>query len=117
MSALAVSSGGNVLFPVRACGLVYDLLEILHVHLNNLNKQGVPFYLISMSASASLAYSNIFSEWFQIIFILFYCNNLKYKKRLNTEKAERVFLPEAPFAHEEMTRAQRLIVLDSVANT
>ncbi|XP_063930552.1 integrator complex subunit 9-like [Zophobas morio] len=97
--ALAVSSGGNVLFPVRACGLVYDLLEILHVHLNNLNKQGVPFYLISMSASASLAYSNIFSEW------------------LNTEKAERVFLPEAPFAHEEMTRAQRLIVLDSVANT
>eukprot|EP00124_Ichthyophonus_hoferi_P002219 Ihof_evm8s142 gene=Ihof_evmTU8s142 len=87
---------GSVLFPVYPTGNVYDLMETLHEYLCSIGKEGVPFYFISAQARPSLVLSNIFSEW------------------LSNEKGSKVFMPECPFSHEDLVRAQRLHIFSSV---
>ncbi|KAF2344806.1 Metallo-beta-lactamase [Trinorchestia longiramus] len=54
---------GCVLVPCYPSGLVYDMLECLVSQLDSVNAVHVPVYFISAVAEQSLAYSNIFSEW------------------------------------------------------
>lgn len=62
-TAQTVRSGGNALVPCYPSGVVYDLFECLSNHLDNLGLSLIPMYFVSPMAESSLAYSNIFSEW------------------------------------------------------
>ena len=56
--------GGNSLVPCLPCGLVFDLLEhILQVTETADVGRNFTIYMISPSAKASLAFSQIYAEW------------------------------------------------------
>ena len=69
-SAKTVKAGGNVLVPCLPTGLLYDLLEHLLSFMEQSNLINIPIYLVSPSAKASLALSQIYSEWYVKWFIL-----------------------------------------------
>eukprot|EP00058_Branchiostoma_floridae_P003826 XP_002589314.1 hypothetical protein BRAFLDRAFT_217919 [Branchiostoma floridae] len=94
--AVTVKNGGNVLVPCYPSGVVYDLFECLAVFLDNSGLMQLPVYFVSPMADSSLAYSNIFAEW------------------LCQSKQSKVYLPEAPFVHEELKTISRLKVFPSV---
>lgn len=62
--AATVAGGGSVLLPSFASGIVYDLLEMVQVHLANLKMSTIPIFFVSPSAKASLGFSNIFANWY-----------------------------------------------------
>lgn len=59
-----VKAGGNVLVPCFASGVTYDLFECLAIHLDQAGLSSVPIYFVSPAAECSLAYANIYSEWY-----------------------------------------------------
>ena len=65
-----VKAKGNVLIPCLPFGLLYDLLECLLSYMETSNIINVPIYLVSPSAKASLALSQINAEWFVTILFL-----------------------------------------------
>eukprot|EP00052_Salpingoeca_macrocollata_P021869 m.188369 g.188369 ORF g.188369 m.188369 type:complete len:629 (+) comp21646_c0_seq1:647-2533(+) len=87
-----IRGGGSVLIPCVSSGVIYDLFEPLVSHLASMGLQNTPIYFVSPSAKASLAYSNIFSNW------------------LCPSKADRVYLPEWPFNHETMAQMGQIAV-------
>ena len=82
---MTLKSGGNVLVPCYPSGVTYDLFECLSGHLETCGLGAVPMYFISPVADSSLAYSNIYAEW------------------LSSGKQSKVFLPEPPFPHAEVS--------------
>ncbi|XP_076045376.1 integrator complex subunit 9 isoform X2 [Oratosquilla oratoria] len=88
--AQTVRNGGNALVPCYPSGIVYDLIECLSNHLDNLGLSVIPMYFISPVADSSLAYSNIFSEW------------------LSSSKMGKVYTVEDPFPHAYLSRNGRL---------
>lgn len=42
-----LKNGGNVLLPCNPSGVVYDLFEVLSVHLENRNLLTTPMYFVS----------------------------------------------------------------------
>ena len=61
--AKTVKAGGNVLVPCLPSGLMYDLLEYLLPFMEQQNLINIPIYVVSPSAKASLALSQIYAEW------------------------------------------------------
>ncbi|KAL3316962.1 Integrator complex subunit 9 [Cichlidogyrus casuarinus] len=110
-----LSQGGYVLVPILPCGLIFDLLECVHVALkqhksnafptepgeNGHQKQvnHCPLLLVSSQANASLKYATIFGEW------------------LNTEKASVLFEPECPFIYPSLIEDGSLVPLASLSST
>nr|CAB3256511.1 integrator complex subunit 9 [Phallusia mammillata] len=94
--AKTVKAGGNVLVPCSPSGLLYDLLECLLSYMEQSNLINIPIYLMSPSAKASLASSQIYSEW------------------LHPNKQNKAYLPEPPFPHDELIHLGRLKVFSSV---
>ncbi len=45
-------------------GVLYDLFECLYSYMDGANLTSIPIYFISPVADSSLAYSNIFAEWY-----------------------------------------------------
>lgn len=66
--ALTLKNGGNVLVPCYPSGVTYDLFECLSGHLDSLGLGQVPMYFISPVSASSLAYSNIYAEWWVKIY-------------------------------------------------
>ena len=62
-SVLTLKHGGNVLVPCYPSGTIYDLFEILSVHLDQCGLSSASMYFVSPVANHSLAYSNIYAEW------------------------------------------------------
>ncbi|CAK8681318.1 unnamed protein product [Clavelina lepadiformis] len=87
-----VKAKGNVLIPCLPFGLLYDLLECLLSYMETSNIINVPIYLVSPSAKASLALSQINAEW------------------LHPNKQNKAYLPEPPFPHDELIQLGRLKV-------
>ncbi|XP_022781258.1 integrator complex subunit 9 homolog [Stylophora pistillata] len=88
--ATTLRNGGNVLVPCCPSGVLYDLFECLYSYMDGANLSAIPIYFISPVADSSLAYSNIFAEW------------------LCQSKQSKVYLPEPPFPHAELVKANRL---------
>lgn len=63
-SAVTIKNGGNVLVPCYPSGVTYDLFECLSGHLDSCGLSTVPMYFISPVSDSTLAYSNIFGEWY-----------------------------------------------------
>ena len=64
---LYISIVVNYLFSY-ACllqGVLYDLFECLYSYMDSANLSSIPIYFISPVADSSLAYSNIFAEWYE----------------------------------------------------
>ncbi len=55
--------GGNSLVPCLPCGVLFDLLEHLVNVADNSDCRDITIYLVSPSAKASLAFSQIYAEW------------------------------------------------------
>jgi integrator complex subunit 9 len=83
--ASTLKNGGNVLIPCYPMGVVYDLLECLYSFLDNSGLSSVPVYIISPVAKASLSLANIYAEW------------------LCEAKQSKVYLPDHPFPHAEVS--------------
>nr|XP_002123221.1 integrator complex subunit 9 isoform X1 [Ciona intestinalis] len=94
--AKTVKGGGNVLIPCLPTGLIYDLLECLLLYMEKTNIINIPIYLISPSAKASLALSQIYAEW------------------LHPNKQNKSYLPETPFPHDQLVSLGRLKVFSSI---
>ncbi|XP_065313668.1 uncharacterized protein LOC135923011 isoform X1 [Gordionus sp. m RMFG-2023] len=96
-----LKKGGNVLVPCPLSGVTLDLLECLHLSLSTGLKAdfaGPPkIYFVCPEVKSSLAYANIFSEW------------------LCTNKQIKVYLPEEPFPHSEMTERGSLHLLTCIS--
>ena len=45
-------------------GVLYDLFECLYSYMDNANLTSIPIYFISPVADSSLAYANIYAEWY-----------------------------------------------------
>ena len=60
---LTLKHGGSVLVPCYPSGVTYDLFECLSMHLDSCGLSNVPMYFVSPVADSSLAYSNIYAEW------------------------------------------------------
>ena len=63
LPAKTIKEAGNVLIPCLPSGLLYDLLECLLSYMEQQDMIKIPIYLISPSAKAALAFSQIFGEW------------------------------------------------------
>ncbi|VBB30081.1 unnamed protein product [Acanthocheilonema viteae] len=88
---------GSVLMPICPTGVLYDLLEVISVQLDQHEVPvDVPVYFISPVAESTLAYSNIYAEW------------------LSEKKQNMVNIPEEPFKHGLMSRNGRLKVYDNI---
>ncbi|VDO47259.1 unnamed protein product [Onchocerca flexuosa] len=78
---------GSVLMPICPTGVLYDLLEVISMQLDQIDyfkhdvPVDVPVYFISPVAESTLAYSNIYAEW------------------LSEKKQNMVNIPEEPFKH------------------
>ncbi|EJW75389.1 hypothetical protein WUBG_13700, partial [Wuchereria bancrofti] len=73
---------GSVLMPICPTGILYDLLEVISMQLDQHDVPvDVPVYFISPVAESTLAYSNIYAEW------------------LSEKKQNMVNIPEEPFKH------------------
>uniref|UniRef100_H2YM05 Integrator complex subunit 9 n=1 Tax=Ciona savignyi TaxID=51511 RepID=H2YM05_CIOSA len=94
--AKTVKAGGNALIPCLPSGLIYDLLECLLLYMEKSNIINIPIYLISPSAKASLALSQIYAEW------------------LHPNKQNKAYLPETPFPHDQLIELGRLKVFSSI---
>ncbi|KAF9938694.1 Integrator complex subunit 9 [Mortierella alpina] len=80
--AQTIARKGNVLIPCTISGFIFDLLEDIHLHLNNMGLvQQVQYSFVSPVADTALQYSNILAEW------------------MAPRKQEMVYLPEAPLLH------------------
>ena len=93
-----LKSNQNVLFPVYPSGVVFDLLEILSLQLEQSGLGSVPFYYIAPLAKESLAHAQIFPE----------C--------LSEPKQSRATNPEFPFIHEELLETGKLKVFEHSAD-
>uniref|UniRef100_A0A915Q0A4 Beta-Casp domain-containing protein n=1 Tax=Setaria digitata TaxID=48799 RepID=A0A915Q0A4_9BILA len=88
---------GSVLMPICPTGVLYDLLEVISMQLDQHDVSvDVPLYFISPVAESTLAYSNIYAEW------------------LSEKKQSMVNIPEEPFKHGLMSRNGRLKVYDNI---
>ncbi|VDK79733.1 unnamed protein product [Litomosoides sigmodontis] len=88
---------GSVLMPICPTGILYDLLEVISMQLDQHDVPvDVPVYFISPVAESTLAYSNIYAEW------------------LSEKKQNMVNIPEEPFKHGVMSRNGRLKVYDNI---
>ncbi|KAM3727886.1 Integrator complex subunit [Dirofilaria immitis] len=88
---------GCVLMPICPTGVLYDLLEVISMQLDQHDVPvDVPVYFISPVAESTLAYSNIYAEW------------------LSEKKQNMVNIPEEPFKHGLMSRNGRLKVYDNI---
>uniref|UniRef100_A0A0R3S6C7 Beta-Casp domain-containing protein n=1 Tax=Elaeophora elaphi TaxID=1147741 RepID=A0A0R3S6C7_9BILA len=88
---------GCVLMPICPTGVLYDLLEVISMQLDQHEVPvDVPVYFISPVAESTLAYSNIYAEW------------------LSEKKQNMVNIPEEPFKHGLMSRNGRLKVYDNI---
>ncbi|VDM96142.1 unnamed protein product [Thelazia callipaeda] len=88
---------GSVLMPICPTGVLYDLLEVISVQLDQHDVSvDVPVYFISSVAESTLAYSNIYAEW------------------LSEKKQNMINVPEEPFKHGLMSRSGRLKVYDNI---
>ena len=52
-----------MLVPCYPSGVTYDLFECLSMHLDSCGLSNIPMYFVSPVADSSLAYSNIYAEW------------------------------------------------------
>ena len=59
----AIAAGGSALVPCQPFGAVFDLVEAVLAHLAAVQIATVPVYFVSPCARASLAYANIFGNW------------------------------------------------------
>lgn len=87
---------GNVLLPVLSSGLIFDLLEVLFLHLKKKGMGNVRVFFISPTAKKSLAYSSITGEY------------------LCDQKQELVNQGRNPFVHNDLVRERLLCPLESV---
>ncbi|VIO89361.1 conserved hypothetical protein [Brugia malayi] len=88
---------GSVLMPICPTGILYDLLEVISMQLDQHDVPvDVPVYFISPVAESTLAYSNIYVEW------------------LSEKKQSMVNIPEEPFKHGLTSRNGRLKVYDNI---
>uniref|UniRef100_A0A8R1TPM1 Beta-Casp domain-containing protein n=1 Tax=Onchocerca volvulus TaxID=6282 RepID=A0A8R1TPM1_ONCVO len=88
---------GSVLMPICPTGVLYDLLEVISMQLDQHDVPvDVPVYFISPVAESTLAYSNIYAEW------------------LSEKKQNMVNIPEEPFKHGLMSRNGRLKVYENI---
>ena len=55
---------------VHTQGVLYDLFECLYSYMDSANLTSIPIYFISPVADSSLAYSNIFAEWYETFLFL-----------------------------------------------
>jgi integrator complex subunit 9 len=85
-----VQGGGTALLPVLPCGALFDLFGALHASLSEAGLRGVPMHFVSPVARMSLGYSDIVCEWL--------CKSMQ----------DKVFVPEPPFAHYHLARAELL---------
>ena len=92
--AVTLRNGGNVLVPCYSSGVTYDLFECLSGHLDEVGLSTVTLYFLSPVADSSLAYSNIYAEW------------------LSSAKQNKIYLPEYPFPHSEVSVICRLLEQD-----
>ena len=53
-------------------GVLYDLFECLYSYMDNANLTSIPIYFISPVADSSLAYANIYAEWYEAKSLLRY---------------------------------------------
>ena len=53
---------GCVLLPLHLNGLVFDLVEVILLHLNQAG-QDPPIYVIGPHAKAAFAFANVYSNW------------------------------------------------------
>ena len=53
-----------MLVPCNPSGVTYDLFECLSGHMDSVGLASVPMYFVSPVADNSLAYSNIYAEWY-----------------------------------------------------
>ena len=79
-----------MLVPSYCTGIVYELFEILYKHLTALGLGQVPMYFVSPVAENSISYANILGEW------------------MSKTRQDRIFLPDPPFIHAELTKAGKL---------
>lgn len=93
-----LKNGGNVLVPCYPCGMVYDLIECIASQLTAASMPTVPIFFISPVSKASLAYSNILGEW------------------LTATRQSKVYVPDEPFIHSSLVRANRLKQFSSVSD-
>lgn len=95
--AETLKKNGSVLMPMCPTGVLYDLLEVITVQLD---QQGVamdiPVYFISPVAESSIAFSNIYPEW------------------LSDKKQNMAYFPEEPFTHAYLMKCGRLKVFESL---
>lgn len=92
---LTINNNGNVLIPTYSCGIIFDMFESIKNYLLQRMKRA-PIFLISPVGKHSLAYANIIAEY------------------LSKERQEKVYLPEAPFPHEEMITSKLLFHYNSM---
>ncbi|KHN85604.1 Integrator complex subunit 9 -like protein, partial [Toxocara canis] len=92
-----LKKNGSVLMPMCSTGVLYDLLEVITVQLDQQNvPMDIPVYFISPVAESSIAFSNIYAEW------------------LSEKKQNMVYIPEEPFTHAFLMRGGRLKVFESL---
>lgn len=93
---LTLKRGGNVLLPVTSAGTLFDLFEVLFLHLRAKNLAHTRVFFVSPIAKQSLAYSTITGEW------------------LRTDKLDRVYSSQVPFIHNELMSMGLLHALTDV---
>lgn len=93
--ASTVLGGGTALVSCTSAGILCDLFELVSQSeaLANFTR----FYVISPIAKAILAYSNIYAEW------------------LSTAKQYKVYQPEMPFPHGDVSSTALHISFQSLA--
>ena len=79
-------------------------MECIKTFLDNASLSQVPVYFISPVADSSLAHSNVYAEWL-LQFILYFTVLLVIYLflRLCDSKQSKVYLPEQPFPHAEVS--------------
>lgn len=91
-----LKKNGSVLMPVCPTGVIYDLLEVIALHMDQQNvSQDVPIYFISPVAKETLAFSSISMEW------------------LSEKKQNAFYIPDQAFAHGQMIKSGRLKVYNA----
>eukprot|EP00045_Choanoeca_perplexa_P012135 m.131130 g.131130 ORF g.131130 m.131130 type:complete len:529 (+) comp15901_c0_seq3:314-1900(+) len=88
---------GCVLLPLHLNGLVFDLVEVILLHLNQAG-QDPPIYVIGPHAKAAFAFANIYSNW------------------LEKAKRNRVYEPHWPFNHEDLEKEEKLRMFSSASD-
>lgn len=93
-----VKTGGNVLIPCHAGGVLLGLLEWLIENLTKSSLSEVPILIVSPVADAALAHPDIYGEW------------------LNDVKQSKLYIPELPFKHSQLIKSKRIHHFSNVAD-